>query len=1676
MNTLFKKTRNTLWAIIFLLSAFSIKSQTTPAYSNTLTPGGASSMLFKFTKQVWLNPTIILAKQNFEQSTSVKLMILPRLNGNDTTGSSKIEKAFDKLLQFLVFKDNVQGSIKYYFNPSNPTKPFTFNTSEELWCKFTPLQKDTVEQILNQNIANSTNLNNFAALPFDSIINKASRYCKKILQSKLGSCGASPDNEFTLTKINTTPAKLTFEKSPTSSFPNNGGVDKQQYPELAQNYNSVLDVADNSNYPMAWKAMAANDVVKLKLKKKQAGFDISKLVFKNANGTETYNTTLSPGFSTDSIITLGITGSQGTMKEVVAYYTPTTTPTQTFAIGAFNVQFYQPKTLNVVLVNVGGSGTSMPTIADVTTALNAVYKNVFITWNVSTASHNLPPSTNKNIHIESSGLLSNYMPDMQPIVSSFKDSPAYNGSSDNTYYLLYGCTNDGNLAGYMPRAHNTGFVFDNSSRTVAHELGHGAFNLKHIFCTEELGEGNRTLTNNIMDYSNGSAIYKHQWDAIHNPSFVGWFEGDDEEGAFARPQLTPSWKPFTFYGSNTYFNDGVINQPNGAVFGIKYDGKVYSWSPATSSYLNNGNPLDITLLPEPINNDVIVDLFWNVGTCGYNKQYTAPWAYLKTITNTGNNVFNPMSTSIDPRVKGGEIIPCSGNSISNSIANKCINLTIAELNTKRAEVEQLLNSNNIDSIVLKIKTTDVCFLYDLSYENIKIFINKLANQASNYSTDRENAIVKLLCCIREDKINLFYTEVFAVNNNDILIKLIKHTSNSKYYFFSDNHFDAFLETLAYFESKLDNESKKWSVINLLIKNKFDDVDDFEASSLETMFGALNEYSSSKDKIPDYVSSFRHLLIDECETLIDFKIIFDMGIVRLDNLDAFQNFTQSDCITLDIYGILNNATQNNCDALNWIAPQELKISNPSQSITINKVDLDQYYVWSKYLEDHPTTEAIYQSNPIQFLNLFLQQFNIYLSNRSIANADFWNTLQLNNCTDLATAINHIRLNESVEDLKKVDKAKKISVVNKLFTCPNLNSGTSSFYANTSDALTKLLVSFDDNDKDILKAFEAIGFANIYTTLNGDRFSKLAVWMGKQIIASGYSLPINNTNVLTSADDIQPSSSLLQLESNLFTFSNFTASINNKTKFTVGSKTIPYNQTVLVYVADDFTFIEQQFKKGDVLQIPMIQAFAMSSSNRAIVTEKASWLALDALSFCVGVGELKVFFTVGNYIRKGIVISDLVGTSAGALVNSLNESAITPELRYKIQMLSILASLPQLSMLSPKVRGLVTSADNSINGLVGITPGAKNNLANLITKIGSKLNATNNALQNAILTYKELLGFRPSKALNFTNFIANTGDNFFDIIVHFKDGRFVVSKEGALTIDLDISELATLINNADVNKPVRLLSCNDIEAAKELSKLTNKPIYACDGWVEIDKLGNVYSESAFKKWSNGNEISTANHTSGNASGVDGIDFIRLGKKTSSLFKTFLDDIFTLQIRAEVIANGLPAQFPNLTIDELTAIKVYTSDHVRNGNKIYQTLNTELRVGNLSDYNKGLNELLNSGLGKLTPHNGALVFRGCGQAESQIAKTWLVGDEIPFKDFKSSSISESTAINFMNSGSGDVIYQISNPKGYNICNISCLPGEAEILFKSGAKFKVTELTYLPRFEPSDPLIRVIKLTLLP
>jgi hypothetical protein len=90
----------------------------------------------------------------------------------------------------------------------------------------------------------------------------------------------------------------------------------------------------------------------------------------------------------------------------------------------------------------------------------------------------------------------------------------------------------------MPINGQCGFVFLNNvsaegvARVAAHELGHGAFRLYHTFSSDNryiLPEG---TTDNLMDYNGGTALYKYQWDYIHDPQTLlfAWAE-EEEEGA-----------------------------------------------------------------------------------------------------------------------------------------------------------------------------------------------------------------------------------------------------------------------------------------------------------------------------------------------------------------------------------------------------------------------------------------------------------------------------------------------------------------------------------------------------------------------------------------------------------------------------------------------------------------------------------------------------------------------------------------------------------------------------------------------------------------------------------------------------------------------------------------------------------------------------------------------------------------------------------------------------------------------------------------------------------------------------------------------------------------------------------------------------------------------------------------
>ena len=139
-----------------------------------------------------------------------------------------------------------------------------------------------------------------------------------------------------------------------------------------------------------------------------------------------------------------------------------------------------------------------------------------------------------------------------------------------------------------PRGKQFGYLFTKTAlklgdkaiyRTIAHEIAHGAFHLNHTFDSQ--CQNAQASTQNLMDYTSGTVLLKHQWDAIHNPGMeIGMFEKDEEGMLIANtyywtPAGTPIYMPKT---STTVLN--LVKLKNGE----HLNGILYSWKEVSFSF------------------------------------------------------------------------------------------------------------------------------------------------------------------------------------------------------------------------------------------------------------------------------------------------------------------------------------------------------------------------------------------------------------------------------------------------------------------------------------------------------------------------------------------------------------------------------------------------------------------------------------------------------------------------------------------------------------------------------------------------------------------------------------------------------------------------------------------------------------------------------------------------------------------------------------------------------------------------------------------------------------------------------------------------------------------------------------------------------------------------------------
>jgi len=309
-----------------------------------------------------------------------------------------------------------------------------------------------------------------------------------------------------------------FEPSPTQAY----GFDSLKYSGFADYYNE-MDV-NGKVFKMPWKALAPNsyEPVNLKIRRSSDSFPYSDLKVGIWGGDD-----LVPvAGSSTALQTYNLKGTnEGDEFAVVAKFNSDDKEVHAGGIWAVT---YQPKSFNLYIVALEGSNIDEE-CARMQNEITTIYKQALVNWSVK------PLYGFKGIALGDNGLdwtdsefLSAYNTEMNSVISAFKDWHP-NSDPDAYFMIVVPKFSDNTVEGFMPRNRRFGFISAEQlySRNVAHELGHGAFNLRHTF-----PEVQQYSTDNLMDYSQDKfALLKAQWDLIHNPeSTTGLFD-EMEDGA-----------------------------------------------------------------------------------------------------------------------------------------------------------------------------------------------------------------------------------------------------------------------------------------------------------------------------------------------------------------------------------------------------------------------------------------------------------------------------------------------------------------------------------------------------------------------------------------------------------------------------------------------------------------------------------------------------------------------------------------------------------------------------------------------------------------------------------------------------------------------------------------------------------------------------------------------------------------------------------------------------------------------------------------------------------------------------------------------------------------------------------------------------------------------------------------
>lgn len=241
-------------------------------------------------------------------------------------------------------------------------------------------------------------------------------------------------------------------------------------------------------------------------------------------------------------------GPANDAQELYAVYAPP--GAKPITLGKLLIVAYEELKRKVVLVPVNGDPVNRE---DISSTLQRIYGRVSVNWEVVVDNPFTDTRWDLNgdslLDVGSGGLLGTRTREMKQLSQLYTATGKVNSDAVYLFILRNGKDKDKLIAGDMPRNQQFGYIFTGAGadigKTIAHELGHGAFHLRHTF--DGYGFAEAELKDNLMNYKEGERLTKFQWNAVHDPGIVwGIFEtdGDGELTAPAESVKLTENQPF----------------------------------------------------------------------------------------------------------------------------------------------------------------------------------------------------------------------------------------------------------------------------------------------------------------------------------------------------------------------------------------------------------------------------------------------------------------------------------------------------------------------------------------------------------------------------------------------------------------------------------------------------------------------------------------------------------------------------------------------------------------------------------------------------------------------------------------------------------------------------------------------------------------------------------------------------------------------------------------------------------------------------------------------------------------------------------------------------------------------------------------------------------------------------